>query len=226
MHVQLHEDLSFCRVDGHAIFLDLQRNRYFRLPNALERSFLSYVEGDAEHEIDVDALLARNILIPAPGCARRPFFVPIGLPARSAVEQVFDAARVPLGTLLDVFAIVCSTRLQLATRKLNDILTELIAFRGRWASPPPAVLTEIDVEALSDAAAIFSRARPYVPIETRCLLDSISMVKFLAKRRLSANIVFGVTGEPFSAHCWVQTGDLVLNETVGDAAALTPIRTI
>jgi hypothetical protein len=58
------------------------------------------------------------------------------------------------------------------------------------------------------------------------LLDSLAMVMFLAKRGLHASIVIGVTSAPFSAHCWVQTGDLVLNDTVGNARAFTPIRVI
>ena len=59
-----------------------------------------------------------------------------------------------------------------------------------------------------------------------CLLDSIALVRFLARRGLYAQLVFGVTDDPFSAHCWVQAGDLVLNDTVGDVSAHTPIRVI
>ena len=36
----------------------------------------------------------------------------------------------------------------------------------------------------------------------------------------------GVTSEPFAAHCWVQAGDIVLNETLSDANAHTPIRMV
>ena len=43
---------------------------------------------------------------------------------------------------------------------------------------------------------------------------------------MHANLVFGVTGDPFSAHCWVQVDELVLNDTLGNANAYTPIRTV
>jgi len=79
---------------------------------------------------------------------------------------------------------------------------------------------------LSEAATAFNRVRPYVPIETCCLIDSLSMVRFLAKRGLHAHLVMGIACDPFSAHAWVQHGPLVLNETVGTAQAHVPIRVI
>ncbi|WP_434213483.1 lasso peptide biosynthesis B2 protein [[Pseudomonas] boreopolis] len=57
-------------------------------------------------------------------------------------------------------------------------------------------------------------------------MDSLSLLRFLSRRELPANIVFGVTLAPFAAHCWVQAGDIVLNETLSDANAHTPIRMI
>lgn len=77
-----------------------------------------------------------------------------------------------------------------------------------------------------EAAAAFLSARLYVPIDMCCLLDSIAMIKFLAKRELHADLVFGVTGDPFSAHCWAQYGTTVLNDALGHALALTPIKVI
>jgi hypothetical protein len=65
-----------------------------------------------------------------------------------------------------------------------------------------------------------------VPIEPVCLLDSLSLLRFLSRRGLSTNIVFGVTPEPFAAHCWVQAGDMVLNEALFDTHAYTPIRMV
>ena len=73
------------------------------------------------------------------------------------------------------------------------------------------------------AAETFRRARLYVPIETCCLLDSLSLIDFLSRRRLPARLVFGVTSDPFAAHCWVQAGEWVLNDLVGNVIAHTPI---
>jgi hypothetical protein len=40
------------------------------------------------------------------------------------------------------------------------------------------------------------------------------LLEFLAARGLAADWVFGVRTWPFSAHCWVQAGGIVLNDTV------------
>ncbi|MNN96111.1 hypothetical protein D3C81_2150420 [compost metagenome] len=52
------------------------------------------------------------------------------------------------------------------------------------------------------------------------------MAKFLARRGLHADVVFGVIGDPFSAHCWLQAGTLVLNDSIGNIDTYTPIRAI
>ena len=75
-------------------------------------------------------------------------------------------------------------------------------------------------------ARLFASARIYTPVSPSCLLDSLSLIRFLSKRGLGAHLVFGVTHSPFSAHCWVQSGHWVLNDTVGNVHSYRPIRTV
>jgi hypothetical protein len=121
-------------------------------------------------------------------------------------------------------AIVWSTRHQLKTRTLKTTLDETIAYRDRkiGVGATPAVAED----KLLQATREFIRARRYVPIEPICLLDSLSLLRFLSRRKLLASIVFGVTPEPFTAHCWVQAGGMVLNETLFDSHTYTPIRVV
>jgi hypothetical protein len=37
--------------------------------------------------------------------------------------------------------------------------------------------------------------------------------------------VFGVQARPFAAHCWVQKGEVVFNDTVEHVSGYTPIMT-
>jgi hypothetical protein len=113
-------------------------------------------------------------------------------------------------------------RWQLKVQHLKPTLRALSEYRNSRTSP----LVCNQEQRLSEAATAFNRVRPYVPIEMRCLVDSLSLVKFLAKRGLHAHLVMGVACDPFSAHAWVQHGSLVLNETVGTAQAHIPIRII
>lgn len=127
-------------------------------------------------------------------------------------------------TLLEVFATVWFMRWQLRRHKLTTVLAALNGYRDSRALPADAT-TSINPR-LPREANEFKRARLYAPIETTCLLDSLAMVRYLARRSLHANVVFGVALDPFSAHCWVQAGNLVLSDTVGNANAHTPIRMI
>ncbi|WP_187775785.1 lasso peptide biosynthesis B2 protein [Luteimonas suaedae] len=219
MPYALRDDLSFCRVDGHLVFIDIRDDRYFRLPDRLERSFDACIDGHANNDIDV--LLARNILVPTPD------ELPIKIaksqhPVRSAIEES-ASSEVHFKGVLDVFALVFSIRRQLRSKSLKSVVSAVTAFRQR-KQPSQMSLRDGGVdELLCQASTEFRLARAYVPVENICLLDSLAMVKFLARRKLHANIVFGVTSHPFSAHCWVQVEDLVLNDTVGHARAHTPI---
>ena len=217
----LHESLSYCLVDGRPIFLDTGNDRYFRLAEDMERAFIAHLD-DADIEPGcMDRLVRRGIL--TPGRTSRDVPEPIAAPAiESAMEHSIARTNCGIGTIAEVFALIIRTRRRLRSRRLQTILDELCIDRSQSISTDAA---ERDMQASSHAHA-FLEARRWVPSETRCLLDSISLVAFMARRNVDARIVFGVTGDPFSAHCWVQRGGLVLNDTIGNTRAYTVIRTV
>lgn len=226
MSWRLHDDVSFCYVDGHLIFLDIRKDRYFRLSDSLERTFRSYLAEESLAEGEIDGLIRRKILTNAPAATDRAPTPSLTTPVRSAIENGKPETRVSIHSLMETAAIVASMQIQLKVRKLKQLLSRLVEYR-RINAPPPLYSQIPDSERrLKDASAAFMRARLYVPVEMCCLLDSVSMVRFLARRGLNAHIVFGVACDPFSAHSWVQAGNLVLNDTVGHATAHTPIRVV
>jgi len=222
----LNADISFCELDGRLFFLDIQRDRYFQLSGALERSFLNYLEAPDDARADVGGLVKHNLLSqPSATLARQPAELDIAPPDQSVLETPCTDSRVSATDIRDVFIIVCLMRWQLKTRRLKSILLSVDSYR-RTHTPLAASTTSELRQRLSEAVTTFNRVRPYVPIETCCLIDSLSIVRFLAKRGLHAHLVMGVACDPFSAHAWVQHGPLVLNETVGAAQAHVPIRVI
>ncbi|WP_066091541.1 lasso peptide biosynthesis B2 protein [Xanthomonas massiliensis] len=223
----INSDLSYCDVDGHLVFLDIAQDRYFRMDDALEMALRRFLAQEDVPPEQLDALVAKGILVAGmdpPGHARMP---DIPRPTRSAIEsQTAATGRAPgPATLIEVATITWSVRRKLRHRTLKAVIEDAIAYRSIRTSAHTAAAALLGGEPL-DAAMRFARARRYVPIEPRCLLDSLSLLRFLSRRRLPARIVFGVTLAPFAAHCWVQAGDVVLNETLSDANAHTPIRTI
>lgn len=223
MPYRLRDNVSSCQVNDHLVFLDLGEDRYFRLSTRMETALLACLHGDAHPETHVDELVRRGILTCDDRPGRQLSNPDIGPPLRSSMEQRSDMPRLGLPVVMEVVSIVCSMQLQLKTRRLVHVINALNAYRRRFSTG--AVSTRGETSLLR-AASLFRRARLYVPIETCCLLDSLSMLRFLARRRMSATLVLGVTDDPFSAHCWVQAGVWVLNDTIGNATAYTPIRTI
>lgn len=219
----LNSDISFCELDGRLFFLDIRNDRYFQLSEALEHNFLSYLKAPNNAAIDIGGLVRHGLISQV--TPRQCTATIIGHPNQSALETPdFDGA-VPFNALRDALLIVAMMRWQLKTRHLRSIIQSLVDYRNIMAPQPVKKRSEF-WKLLTESAAAFNHARPYIPIETCCLIDSLSMVRFLAKRGLHANLVMGVACDPFSAHAWVQYGSLVLNETLGTAQTYVPIRVI
>ncbi|MCD9026777.1 lasso peptide biosynthesis B2 protein [Luteimonas sp. BDR2-5] len=146
-------------------------------------------------------------------------------PSRSALEVSLSTPPFRFLTITEVAAIVYSTARKLRRRSLKSVLDGVVTARRDQHLRAAHNGLSVDDDLIS-AASLFHRARAYVPVEPSCLLDSVSLARFLARRRLSASIVFGISAEPFSAHCWLQVADLALNETVSAANEHTPIRIV
>jgi hypothetical protein len=226
MGYRLRKGLSYCRIDGHAIFLDIESDRYFRLSDGIEAAFTAFIEGGRNSEAELAALTKYKILTTAPRIEGNDESSSMTPPTHSAFELSGPSGSLSLPTLLEVSTLVLATRWALKTRRLVDVMESLVCYRLKHAGQPQSLPKNSSTPLVCDAANSFNRARLYVPVATSCLLDSLSMAKFLARRQIDASVVFGVTRDPFAAHCWVQVGDTVLNDTVGNVTAHTPIRIV
>jgi len=228
MHYRLREGLSCCDVDGHLIFLDVTQDRYFKLSGTLEKAMRRFWAHEDVTPMLVESLVAARILVETSNPEARAAKANIRRPTCSALEQPIAVAGqwIDMAIAFEVMTIVWSTRRQLKTRALKTNLDKASTYRDRKAGAPEDATSTAVKGSLLQASRQFARARRYVPIEPTCLLDSLSLLHFLSRRELPANIVFGVAPEPFAAHCWVQADDMVLNETLSDANAHTPIRKV
>lgn len=220
----LNANISFCELDGRLFFLDIQNDRYFQLSRALECNLLRYLEAPDDASIDISGLLKHNLLPQTSAISYDGSVTDIAIPCESVLEKPY-LQRPPLDVVRDAILAVATMYWQLKIRRLKPIIQTLANYRKSRTSTlidDPAELQQY----LSETATVFNRVRVYIPIEMCCLIDSLAMVRFLAKRGLHAHLVMGVACDPFSAHAWVQHGSLVLNETVGTAQACVPIRVI
>jgi Transglutaminase-like superfamily len=92
---------------------------------------------------------------------------------------------------------------------------------------PTTLPTSVNAEDLKHYVGIFQRVfKITTQASDACLLNTIALGEFLAKNHIYPNYIFGVTTNPFSAHCWLQLGNVVLNDTSENVSQYTPILVI
>lgn len=210
------------------IFLDIAHDRYFQLAEPLEKAMQRFRAHESVAPALLEHLVTARILVEASDLETRTLTADVQRPSRSAIEQTFaiENRRLSAAVAFEVMTIILSTRRQLRSCALKTILDKAHTYRDRKVDTHKTATSTALERNLLLANGQFAHARRYVPVEPICLLESLSLLRFLSRRGLPASIVFGVTSEPFAAHCWVQTDDMVLNETLSDANAYTPIRKV
>lgn len=226
MHVTryvLADQISCCQVGSRLVFLDISQDRYFRLGKDLETALLACLSGGASDETCIRQLIQRGVLAEeSDSVTTRPPLAP--LPSKSAMEMAEVGRRTLPAEFLEVFFLVIHTRIRLRLTTLESVLDDFVRSEDAADIPMPSPMESTAL--LLTASAAFRRARLFVPVNMRCLVDSIALSRFLRRRHLRTRLVFGVALDPFSAHCWVQARDLVLNDTAGNVRCHTAIRTI
>lgn len=211
MRLALSPEVHGVLIDDDAVFLDVNANAYFCLPaigphlilagDRLETAETALAEGLTR------AGLARAEDPAQAGAAvlaERP-----PPPARSARALV--AGRTGKGAARHGRALTIATWTAARPRAFHALLPPVRALAG----PPSA--------ALLDDIAVFRRAAPWLPIDGACLFRSHMLLAYLAALGHRASWVFGVRTWPFRAHCWLQAGDVALDDEAERLIAYHPI---
>lgn len=72
-------------------------------------------------------------------------------------------------------------------------------------------------------ACAFQQMLPWIPLQGQCLYRAFMLLNFLRLGGHRARWVFGVRTWPFQAHCWLQAGELALDDAAERVGAYTPI---
>jgi len=81
-----------------------------------------------------------------------------------------------------------------------------------------------DLPRMRDLVEVFMRLQPLLPpSQTPCLVNSLTLLEFLAAHGLFPRLMFGIQSHPFAAHCWLQHEDMVLNSTLEQVIQFTPM---
>ena len=209
MPYRIREGLSYCLCEGHPVFLDIGLGRYFTLPSHLCAPFAAVV---ADEDAGVDARDIARLLtlrVIETGAPRAMSAMPLRMPSsevtalrprgrtiRAAVAQGFASHRVHHIALRKLLTIE-------AARRPSDRIAEdgeLGRLRG----------------AFDRVAIMFGEA-------DRCLPRSLAFRRLALREGHSPALVIGVKIDPFAAHCWVQSGTRIDNDSVERVRLFTPI---
>lgn len=218
MAYRLLDGISCCAIDEDFYFLDLNRNRYFSLRGLTADSFRRLCAADSLSLSDHERLgkLVPDVLAP---CEHEIFVGRFHL-VRDPSDCI-DASqtRCTFLQIAEALTELSYASLVLARRPLIHTLHRLSVQKARvQAVTPPGQLRK-----LAGITAAFRRADVIVGKEGLCLRRSLALARVLARHQLESHLVFGVRTRPFAAHCWVQCGNVVVNDDVENARAFTPI---
>ncbi|HEY8616068.1 lasso peptide biosynthesis B2 protein [Phenylobacterium sp.] len=103
-------------------------------------------------------------------------------------------------------------------------------YRGRtfaevlsWAAPRPSAGGVPDPREAQRLARLFERCAIWLPLPGKCLARSFVLLRFLQRSGSGAVWVFGVRTWPFSAHCWLQSGEVALDDFAERLVPYEPI---
>lgn len=234
----LAEQVYICVSEGHCVFLDLKQDKYSAVlfekseREALVAAPAAQARQTLKHRLtqDSEALLKAGLLTRNAG-AGRPIEASVVAPAHAHIfglddQRAFgltgEAARdlhITTKELFDFFWASWKASRALKQRHIAHIVE---AVRRR----KQAHRGEIDLEKLRRLTAVYRRLRPWYPRKYLCLYDALALVEFLACAHIFPLWVFAVQAQPFGAHCWVQSEQLLLNEGSEYAGQFTPIMAI
>ena len=223
-----------CFSGQHVVLRDLERDQYVAVapahrlagwvrgwPIGVVQETGAELASGADPDALIPQMLAHGMLVTDPHVGKPAIPLTITRPQGSLEEFDLDSRPQASAGELWRFAGSC-LRAQLAL-KLRPIQSIVEAVRDRKvrraASGRPA-----DPLRLRRLVTAFARLRPlFYTLRGACLLDSLTLLHFLSAEDIHPDWVFGVKTEPFDAHCWVQQGEVLLNDVPDRVRQYSPI---
>jgi hypothetical protein len=234
----LAEHVFVCLNGEHLVLLDLKEDRYWALEASQTAGFGVLVGGwpvkpadsapsdqppSAETAAAIEVLRGRGLLTDSvpPGKDATPVAAPV--PVRELVSESEPPAGQRIGNWFAFFAASALAKIALRILPFERVIRRVRGRKARVGS----IATQLDTERAAGLVEGFARYRVFLfSSKNECLYDSLALLEYLARYGIYADWVFGVQTRPFAAHCWVQHGDLVFNDTVEHVSGYTPIMVV
>ncbi len=199
-------------VEDDLVALDLETDAYFCLPDV--GRYLKCEDGG--RWIAASAAVAQGLVetgLFQTGSSDRPLILPA--PAVRTSRR-YEGPEGGFFSHLALARVMASEAWRIPGRPLRALI-------GR--SPGLPLRYDRADDAMAEAR-LFDRWTPWAPGQGQCLYRACLLRAHLASRGLGSTWIFGVRTWPFSAHCWLQVGDVLLDDDLDRVALYTPILVI
>lgn len=228
-HYFLPHHVHACFAANRTIFLDMKRGTYFGLdPEKTE--LLRHALDDAPTAEQVASPIAAELiglgLLTTSRSASKTFLPPAAsAPEAPLLPLIDDQPNLSAARVLRFLMTCSAVAWRLKFRPLDRSLAHLAHRKSR--STAGFIAEDVVLARARDLTRAFLHLRPFAyAARNRCLLDSLALAEFLASYGIRATCVFGVRANPFEAHCWLQIGSHVVNETPEMAQRYAPILSV
>jgi hypothetical protein len=232
-----------CLHGEHAVLLDLLRDQYLALDAGTSDQLAGMIGdwpvrspeslGHLSHrdtgpvENMINDLLQRGLITTDPDEGKSA--TPVTAPQPS--EALFSTAELPDDTtavpLLTQTARTTALLIASGTAALRLRFFPIHRTIGRVARAGRRATSKqlaFDKNTARQGVALFYQMRPFLfSADNACLFDSLVLMLFLRRLGVFPQWIFGVRTGPFAAHCWLQHGRTVLNDSVENIRSYTPI---
>jgi hypothetical protein len=243
LYLPAHVFACYTGTGGQLVLLDVRRDEYMGLSATQARAMAVHVANwpmppDAADDGAplaaervgrlIERLREKCILSPVADGEREP---PPALPTvQSKLVREFPGTR-PRVSLADAGRLLLAALRSARSLRLRSLESTLHHVRDRkrerLTARAASSLPPRDSNELRQWVTAFIHLRPLLfGARDHCLFDSLALIEYLALRGAYPMWVFGVRILPFGAHCWVQEGAVVYNDTPEHARSFTPILSI
>jgi hypothetical protein len=230
----LSKDCFVCNAQGYWIILNVNRDKYLCVTHADLASISRRLHGWRNHigtvgrfpqfggEADslIASLMSSGIITGNPNDGKP--FAESECPAceKAMGHPEFYAPATHSVLSITRFFLACmKIDWQLRRKRLSRILARIE--RRRLRARSSAIIH--NVTHTSKLMAAFEDLRGLYPRPYLCLFDSLALLEFLASYHSFPQIVFGIVADPFQAHCWLQEGNVLLNDDLERVGNYKPI---
>ena len=219
-----------CVASGNMVFLDLHRNKYLCLDEPTSFAVQKMIgsnqtltdpvtsSSDLAYMDVIAELCKRGVLTRASRNTSDSMMS--FLPPNSELS----ASRSDEFTLLMIDVVNYVLSVAIATALLQFFpIRWICAVASRLGGKASRCMRLVDIEKARRVLSAYSKLKIYSLRRRSCLSESLCLKIFMSRYRLYPSWVFGVRMKPFEAHCWLQDGGLVFNDTVAYVKDFTQI---